>query len=232
VVCAGAVSDSRSSQVILSLGAGVQSTTIALMSLRGELPAQFAPPTAAIFADTGYEPANVYSHLQWLIDTLSPKLPVHVVRAMRPDGSAAHIREHSEAIVRGDTARMANPPLFVKESVEYTAHPNSHQHARFNAFLVRRGEIPRLVTMPLFAREFTGAKTVMLRRQCTGDYKIEPIYRFCRTQLGRRRGQRRNTPLWRNVDRHLSRREREALQALAGGVGHEPPPTARAWSHA
>ncbi len=89
VVCASAGSDSRGYEVVLSLGAGVQSTTIALMSMRGELPAQFAPPTAAVFADTGYEPANVYSHLQWLIDTLSPKLPVHVVRAMRPDGSAS-----------------------------------------------------------------------------------------------------------------------------------------------
>jgi hypothetical protein len=94
------------------------------MTMRGELPAQFEPPTAAVFADTGYEPANVYAHLQWLIDRLSPKLAVHVVRAMRPDGTAAHIRQDSERIVRGDTARMANPPLFVKESVEYTPYPN------------------------------------------------------------------------------------------------------------
>jgi hypothetical protein len=26
------------------------------------------------------------------------------------------------------------------------------------------------VTMPVFAREFTGARPVMLRRQCTGDF--------------------------------------------------------------
>src|ERR1700694_1147883 len=36
----------------------------------------------------------------------------------------------------------------------------------------------------------------MLRRQCTGDYKIEPIYRFCKTLIGRRRGQRHTTPLF------------------------------------
>ena len=145
-------------RVILSLGAGVQSTTIALMSMRGGTAGSIRTANCGRLRHTGYEPANVYSHLQWLIDTLSPKLPVHVVRAMRPDGTAAHIREDSEAIVRGDTARMANPPLFVKESVEYTAYPDPHQQTRFNAFLVRRGEIPRFVTMPLFAREFTGAK--------------------------------------------------------------------------
>jgi hypothetical protein len=34
----------------------------------------------------------------------------------------------------------------------------------------------------------------MLRRQCTGDYKIDPIYRFCKPLIGRRRGQRHDTP--------------------------------------
>ena len=44
---------------VLSLGAGVQSTTLLLMSLEGILPRL----DAAIFADTGWEPAHVYSHL-------------------------------------------------------------------------------------------------------------------------------------------------------------------------
>src|SRR4051794_37808635 len=44
---------------ILSLGAGVQSTTVLLMTLAGELP----PIDAAIFADTGWEPKAVYGHL-------------------------------------------------------------------------------------------------------------------------------------------------------------------------
>jgi hypothetical protein len=46
---------------------------------------------------------------------------------MRPDGTPAHIRGNSEAVVRGDTSRFANPPLFVKESVEYTAYPDLEQ---------------------------------------------------------------------------------------------------------
>lgn len=44
---------------LLSLGAGVQSTTLLLMSLNGQLP----KIDAAIFADTGWEPARVYEHL-------------------------------------------------------------------------------------------------------------------------------------------------------------------------
>jgi len=181
--------------VILSLGAGCQSSALALMARDGELRAHgFPMPTAAVFADTGFEPRRVYEHLGWLVLTLGAVLPVHVVRAMRPDGTPAHIREDTEAIVRGDSPRLANPPVFVKESVEYTPYPDAEQQARFTAHLVRRGEIPRFVTMPLFARAFTGAKPAMLRRQCTGDYKLEPIYRYCRPLIGRRRGQRHSTP--------------------------------------
>lgn len=45
---------------ILSLGAGVQSTTLALMAAHGEIGAM---PDCAIFADTGWEPKAVYEHL-------------------------------------------------------------------------------------------------------------------------------------------------------------------------
>ena len=48
--------------VFLSLGGGVQSSTIAEMVVVGELPR----PTAAIFADTGNEPPWVYEHLDYL----------------------------------------------------------------------------------------------------------------------------------------------------------------------
>lgn len=45
---------------ILSLGAGVQSTTLALMAAHGEIGPM---PDCAIFADTGWEPKAVYEHL-------------------------------------------------------------------------------------------------------------------------------------------------------------------------
>lgn len=47
---------------VLSLGAGVQSTTLLRMSIRGELPKL----DYAIFADTGWEPRRVYEHLDRL----------------------------------------------------------------------------------------------------------------------------------------------------------------------
>lgn len=47
---------------VLSLGAGVQSTVLALMACDGTLP----KPDAAIFADTGWEPKRVYDHLDRL----------------------------------------------------------------------------------------------------------------------------------------------------------------------
>jgi hypothetical protein len=47
---------------VLSLGAGVQSTALAILAARGHLPR----PDAAIFADTGWEPAAVYAHLDRL----------------------------------------------------------------------------------------------------------------------------------------------------------------------
>lgn len=60
---------------VLSLGAGVQSTTLALMAANEELPM----PDCAIFADTQWEPAAVYSHLDWLESVLP--FPVHRVTA-------------------------------------------------------------------------------------------------------------------------------------------------------
>jgi hypothetical protein len=57
----------------LSLGAGVQSSTLALMIAHGEL----EPVDAAIFADTGWEPKKVYVWLDWLEKQLP--FPVHRV---------------------------------------------------------------------------------------------------------------------------------------------------------
>ena len=59
---------------ILSLGAGVQSTALALMIEKRQLPMV----NSAIFADTGGEPDEVYRHLEWLKKQLS--YPVHVVK--------------------------------------------------------------------------------------------------------------------------------------------------------
>ena len=64
--------------VTLSLGAGVQSTTLALMACDGTLP----KPDFAIFADTGWEPRRVYDHLDKLAEVLTTAgIPLHRVTA-------------------------------------------------------------------------------------------------------------------------------------------------------
>src|SRR5512142_213642 len=61
---------------IISLGAGVQSTALLLLALHGEVAAD-----AAIFADTGWEPAAVYAHLERLRALAAARgFPIHVVR--------------------------------------------------------------------------------------------------------------------------------------------------------
>ena len=135
--------------VILSLGAGVQSTTLALLAARGELPL----PEAAVFADTGWESAATYAHLAWLTAELRGVLPVHVVRKERRDGGAAHIRDDALGVVAGRLGRMATPPVFVKGSREYNPCPVPVQQERFARHV---GGAANFVVMPLFARSFTG----------------------------------------------------------------------------
>ncbi len=86
---------------VLSLGAGVQSTTVALLSAAGDLPRL----DAAIFADTGWEPAAVYAHLDRLErEVLVPAgIPLHRV-------SVGNIR--NDAL--NPEHRFASMPLFIK----------------------------------------------------------------------------------------------------------------------
>jgi hypothetical protein len=88
---------------VLSLGAGVQSTTLALMAAHGEVGPM---PDCAIFADTGWEPKAVYDHLQWLMSPNVLPFPVHIV-------SAGNIRE--DLIARGSARaqRFITIPAFL-----------------------------------------------------------------------------------------------------------------------
>lgn len=61
---------------ILSLGAGVQSSTLLLMACRGEI----EKPDAAIFADTQWEPNAVYRHLEVLrVEAERAGIPLHII---------------------------------------------------------------------------------------------------------------------------------------------------------
>jgi len=63
---------------IISLGAGVQSSTMALMAAAGEITPM---PECAIFADTHGEPSAVYAWLDWL----EKQLPFPVLRVSSGD---------------------------------------------------------------------------------------------------------------------------------------------------
>ena len=85
---------------LLSLGAGVQSTTLALLAVEGRLPSL----DGAIFADTGWEPVAVYAHLDHLAQVLTEAgIPLYRV-------SAGHLRD--DAINPGH--RYASIPYFVR----------------------------------------------------------------------------------------------------------------------
>lgn len=91
----------------LSLGAGVQSSCLALMAAKGEIGPM---PDAAIFADTQAEPASVYEWLDWL----EKQLPFPVVRV-----SAGSLEER-ELTLRvskksGKTYRKTAIPAFAKD---------------------------------------------------------------------------------------------------------------------
>lgn len=116
----------------LSLGAGVQSSTLALMIAHGEL----EPVDAAIFADTGWEPRKVYEWLDWL----EKQLPYPVIRVQR--GS-----------LRADIiAKSENPAL-------------------------------RVASVPWHMRLPNGDRGLG-RRQCTKEYKLEPLVKKTRQLLG------------------------------------------------
>lgn len=86
---------------IISLGAGVQSTTLLLMAVEG----QIEKPDCAIFADTGWEPQAVYDHLNWL-DTVSEAAGIPMYRV-----TAGNLRD--DALQNG-TKRSASIPLYVR----------------------------------------------------------------------------------------------------------------------
>lgn len=73
---------------VLSLGAGVQSSTLALMAAAGEVTPM---PTVAIFADTQAEPPSVYAWLDWL----EKQLPFPVHRVTAGDLASESVRLHT-----------------------------------------------------------------------------------------------------------------------------------------
>lgn len=93
--------------IILSLGAGVQSTTLALMAARGDIGPM---PSYAVFSDTGAEPQRVYRHLDWL----ETQLPFPIVRVRR-DG--LDLGAYHTLTMQTGLSKRSTVPI-------YTANPN------------------------------------------------------------------------------------------------------------
>jgi hypothetical protein len=78
---------------IISLGAGVQSSTMALMAAHGEITPM---PVAAIFADTQDEPGSVYRWLDWLEKELP--FPVYRVTAGKLSDTVTTLRPRKDGL--------------------------------------------------------------------------------------------------------------------------------------
>jgi len=121
---------------VLSFGAGVQSTALLLMSIRGELPML----DYAIFADVGWEPKEVYEHLEWC-EEQAAAAGIQLVRVSHRKGK---LRETTIASLHDPDIRVASIPFFIRQA---------------------DGSIG------------------MVRRQCTREYKVEPIERYMRREI-------------------------------------------------
>jgi hypothetical protein len=91
---------------VISLGAGVQSTTMALMAAHGEIGPM---PDHAVFADTGWEPKAVYEHLAWLASPNVLPFKIHVV-------SNGNIRANILARRNTTGGRFAAIPFFTDQN--------------------------------------------------------------------------------------------------------------------
>jgi hypothetical protein len=87
--------------IVLSLGAGVQSTRLALMAAEGEI----EMPDCAIFSDTKWEPKKVYAHLKKLSEAVP--YPIHVV-------SNGDLRSDTLNGVNTTGQRFAAIPWFIR----------------------------------------------------------------------------------------------------------------------
>lgn len=88
---------------MISLGAGVQSSTLLLMAAEGLID---PTPVVAIFADTQGEPADVYSWLGYLKRTAGERVPIygHTAGDLR--------RDILNAVAEGNSS-LPTPPLYL-----------------------------------------------------------------------------------------------------------------------
>ena len=152
--------------VILSLGAGVQSSTLAKMADHGEVRGEHGEilpkPFCAIFADTGDESAATYAWLDWLEGELS----YPVIRASNGMALSKHVYDSIDA-----GTRVSKPPLFTMAlEGEYTVYPTEDEVE--GLFDTKKYAQPVQLIRP--------GTNGILTRDCTGDFKVAVIQRAVR----------------------------------------------------
>ncbi|WP_206692301.1 hypothetical protein [Azospirillum sp. INR13] len=147
---------------VLSLGAGVQSTTLALMAAHGIIGPM---PDCAVFADTGWESQAVCRHLAWLMAPGVLPFPVHVV-------PADNLR--ADLLVGARGQRRASIPAYTRTvTPPGTVVPLIGEDGRGGTVVVGTRILP------------AGRVTIgMIPRQCTGDFKVVPVRRKVRELAG------------------------------------------------
>ena len=107
---------------ILSLGAGVQSTTVFLMDHERLI----EPIDHSIFADTQEEPKEVYQHLEWIKNVSAPVSIIHVA-------TAGKLGDHLLAWESPERKGFASIPAFTAPH-----HASRPQLTGCNGGMVRR----------------------------------------------------------------------------------------------
>ena len=155
--------------IILSLGVGVQSSTIFLMSCYGEI----EKIDCAIFADPMWETKAVYEWFKFLkSEGEKHGIEIHTVSSgnIKEDALVSHVRAEFGK-------RAASMPYFVlgPEEIRKRLDIGKKEKVRI---ISDSGEIVTL------------RKLGMINRQCTYEYKIRPIQKLQRKLLGYKPRQR------------------------------------------
>jgi hypothetical protein len=151
-----------------NLGAGTQSSLLAAMADRGDI----EPVDRWIFSDTQAEPLEVYDHLNWLAG-----VPYEKVDGDPPSWRAIP-GMYTGGILRKSRVVVVTAGNLETDGIEFRSH-------RFT-----QGETgKRYASIPLFVLNPDGSQGV-IRRQCTAEYKIEPITKYIRSEmLGLKKGE-------------------------------------------
>lgn len=139
---------------VQSCGAGVQSTAIALLIADGVLPR----PDAAIFADTRWEPARVYAHLDRLEAEVYRPLGIPLYRVSNGELRRTLTGEATRLKADGTPAKgFASIPYYTLSSGGRNGIGRRHCTSEYKLVPIRRKTRELLGSKPPYRRVPTGA---------------------------------------------------------------------------